>query len=73
MILDIEDSNRRLLAPGAFERMLMHANPSGLPLPSRNAMALVVDYLSKGHGFALDANRLLHLSTPRHLDMLFDT
>lgn len=73
MIPAIEDPDKRLLTPGAFERMLMHANPDYLPLPSRNAMALVVDYLSKGHGFALDANRLLQLSTPQHLDMLFDT
>ena len=72
MIPDHEHSNRRLLTPGSFERILKHANPSRSPLPSRNAMALVVDYLSKGHGCALDANRLLELSTPQHLAMLFD-
>ncbi len=73
LIPDADNSNSRLLAPGSFERILKDANPNGVPLPSRNAMALAIDYLSKGHGQALNTNRLVKLIAPHHLDILFST
>lgn len=71
LIPDTLNSAKRLLAPGSFDRILEDANPDNNPLPSRGAMALVVDFYAKGHGYALNANRLLQLISPRHLAMLF--
>lgn len=72
LVPDTEGSERRLLTPGAFDRILEDANPNGAPLPSSTDMALVLDYLSKGHGTALDANRLHRLIAPQHFDVLFE-
>jgi hypothetical protein len=67
-----EGSEHVLLAPGSFERILDDANPNGAPLPSSTDMALVLDYLAKGRGKALDANRLHQLIAPQHFDVLFE-
>jgi hypothetical protein len=72
LIPDVEGSSRKLLAPGSFDRILEDANPNGVPLPSASDMALVLDYLHKGHGKALDANRLNELILPQHSAVLFD-
>ena len=72
LIPDIDESSRKLLAPGSFDRILKDANPNGVELPSAHDMALVLDYFHKGHGRALDANRLNHLIRPQHSTVLFE-
>jgi hypothetical protein len=72
LIPDSDGSKGRLLAPGAFDRMLDDANPNGVPLPSGSQMALVLDYLHKGRGKALDFNRLHQLVAPEHFALLFE-
>jgi hypothetical protein len=72
LVPDTESSERRLMSPGAFDRILEDANPNGAPLPSSSDMALVLDYFAKGHGTALDANRLHQLIAPQHFDVLFE-
>lgn len=72
LIPDNLDSSRRLLVPGFLDLILDEANPHGAPLPSAADMALVLDYFNKGHGRALDANRLNKLILPRHSTVLFE-
>ncbi len=72
LIPDNLRSSRRLLAPGFLDRVLDEANPHGSILPSATDMALVLDYFNKGHGRALDANRLNELILPRHSAVLFE-
>lgn len=72
LVPDTEGSSRRLLTPGAFDRILEDANPNGEPLPRSDDMALVLDYFAKGRGNALDTNRLHQLIAPQHFAVLFD-
>jgi hypothetical protein len=72
LIPDTTGSSRRLLAPGSFDRILDDANPNGVLLPSSADMALVLDYLAKAAGKALDANRLHQLIAPQHFAVLFE-
>jgi hypothetical protein len=65
-------SKEKLLAPGAFERMIQDANPAGAQLPSISDFALVMDYLNKGGGKALDSNRLYSLLAPEHSSLLLE-
>jgi hypothetical protein len=72
LVPSTQGANEKLLAPGSFERILQDANPAGEPLPSIADFALVLDYLSKGGGKALDSNRVHALIAPEHTSLLFD-
>ena len=65
-------SSRLLLTPGSFERILDDANASNAPLPRIEDFALIVSYLHKGSGSALDFNRLHDLIAPEHAVLLFE-
>lgn len=61
-----------LLAPGSIDRMLQDANPNGEQLPSGHEFALMMDYLHKGYGSALDANRFRSVLASAHTSVLFE-
>jgi len=65
-------SKQKLLTPGSFERMVQDANPGGELLPGLADFALVLDYLAKGGGKALDSNRLHALLAPEHSSLLLE-
>ena len=48
------------------------ANPGGELLPGLADFALVLDYLAKGGGKALDSNRLHALLAPEHSSLLLE-
>lgn len=72
LVPDTIGSSRLLLTPGSFERILDDANASNAPLPRIEDFALIVSYLRKGSGTALDFNRVHELIAPEHAVLLFE-
>ena len=67
-----ETSSKLLLTPGSFERILDDANAGNHPLPRMDDFALIVSYLYRGSGAALDFNRVHELISPDHTVVLFE-
>src|SRR5579885_615244 len=72
LVPDEAGSARLLLTPGSFERILDDANASNHPLPRIDDFALLVSYLHRGGGTALDFNRVHELIAPDHAVLLFE-
>ncbi len=72
LVPDAAGSDRLLLTPESFERILDDANASGAALPRIADFALVVSYLGKGSGKALDFNRVHDLIAPEHAVLLLE-
>lgn len=72
LVPDEAGSSRLLLTPGSFERILDDANASNQPLPRIEDFALIVSYLHRGSGSALDFNRVHQLISPEHAVLLFE-